>query len=374
MKKNLIVLGLLIMVVAVVFFTFKGVHALNNVIVSKKLEKLGFSEEAIVVIKDNDLGSLLINNKTYSVVLNEAFEEDDFFASAINIYASVEAENGYNSVAAINSLYKLKYNEVQIIKMFNKLNGADIDLIISYGYVSNINDYLDISIFKASKIERYINYSKENSGLNLDKIVAYVNIGLDNAFYTNVNEIEDPSNLLVLCNKYNKLPSNYEPENLVKISSKYSSGTKYLRKEANDAFTKMADKVESLDMHIYAASAYRNYSYQVNLYNNYAKADGVKEADTYSARAGHSEHQTGLAIDVSSPDGAFGYFIYTDEYKWVKDNAHLYGFIIRYEEGKEDITGYTAECWHLRYVGIDIATYIYNNKITYDEYYVMFLE
>ena len=119
---------------------------------------------------------------------------------------------------------------------------------------------------------------------------------------------------------------------------------------------------------------YEKVCYQENLYNNYVSRDGKAEADTYSARAGHSEHQTGLAVDVGSSNNTFSGFKYTDEYDWVKDNAHLYGFIVRYEEGKEWITGYMAEAWHLRYVGVEAATYIYENDITFDEYYVKFVE
>ena len=97
-------------------------------------------------------------------------------------------------------------------------------------------------------------------------------------------------------------------------------------------------------------------------------------ADTYSARPGHSEHQTGLAIDLAAFNSNLNNFEETKEYEWVKDNAHLYGFILRYPKGKEHITGYMFEPWHYRYVGTKVAKEIYEMDITFDEYYELFLK
>jgi len=102
--------------------------------------------------------------------------------------------------------------------------------------------------------------------------------------------------------------------------------------------------------------------------------DGVEEADTYSARPGFSEHQTGLTVDVDNAKLSYTDFDKTNEFKWMMENAHRFGFILRYPKDKEDITGYSYESWHYRYVGVDIATYIYEHNITLDEYYVRFIE
>ena len=96
-------------------------------------------------------------------------------------------------------------------------------------------------------------------------------------------------------------------------------------------------------------------------------------ADKYTARPGYSEHQTGLAIDVKDGSGQYAFFKNSDEYKWMKDNAHKYGFILRYPEGKEHITGFSFEAWHYRYVGVDVATFIYENDLTFDEYHMMYI-
>ncbi|SHM85198.1 D-alanyl-D-alanine carboxypeptidase [Ruminococcus flavefaciens] len=113
------------------------------------------------------------------------------------------------------------------------------------------------------------------------------------------------------------------------------------------------------------SSGFRSYATQNTIYNNYVASDGVEVADTYSARPGHSEHQTGLAIDVNSISNDF---IGTPECEWLAKNAHKYGFIIRYPKGKESITGYRYEPWHIRFVGIDTATAIYNSGLCLEEY------
>jgi len=132
--------------------------------------------------------------------------------------------------------------------------------------------------------------------------------------------------------------------------------------------------MKSIGLNIKAISTYRSYNTQQDLYNRYVKKDGEEEADTYSARPGHSEHQTGLAIDAYNITHSYLNFDQTNEYAWLKNNAHQYGFIIRYPEGKEYITGYMYEPWHFRYVGEEIASYIYYNNITFDEYYAKFID
>jgi D-alanyl-D-alanine carboxypeptidase len=124
------------------------------------------------------------------------------------------------------------------------------------------------------------------------------------------------------------------------------------------AFNNMQADAQALGLNLYISSGYRSYSYQENLYNNYVYQDGKEAADTYSARPGHSEHQTGLAFDLNTIDDSFAY---TDEGKWVAQNCYKYGLILRYPEGKEKQTGYKYESWHLRYVGKELAEKLYNN-------------
>lgn len=125
-----------------------------------------------------------------------------------------------------------------------------------------------------------------------------------------------------------------------------------------------AAAAEGLSM--WTASGYRTYQYQQQLYENYAARDGYDAADTYSARPGFSEHESGLAFDVNDPSNTFDD---TAEAQWLKEHCAEYGFIIRYPEGKEDITGFMYESWHIRYVGEEIATVIMENDICLEEYF-----
>ena len=141
-----------------------------------------------------------------------------------------------------------------------------------------------------------------------------------------------------------------------------------LTKQTKSSFEEMAAAAKKEKLDIYIVSGFRSYSYQENLYNNYVKRDGVKKADTYSARPGHSEHQSGLAFDLNSVKNSFAD---TKEGKWLADNCYKFGFILRYPKGKTDETGYMYEPWHFRYVGVELATILYNGGdwITMEDYF-----
>ena len=160
------------------------------------------------------------------------------------------------------------------------------------------------------------------------------------------------------------------------MNSKYYYGdSQSVRQEVYDAFIDMWNAANEEGIYLIVNSSYRTYADQDEVYNSYKDSYGEKEADAVAARAGYSEHQTGLAIDVFSKDNTSrATFKESLAYSWLEANAYKYGFILRYPEGKENITGYGAESWHYRYVGKDVAEYIYENDITFDEYYAYFIE
>ena len=155
---------------------------------------------------------------------------------------------------------------------------------------------------------------------------------------------------ILIANKTYALPSSYDP------------GTD---NEAYNALYEMEQDAAAEGIVLFLNSGYRDYYTQEAIYNNYVSMDGKAEADTYSARPGHSEHQTGLAFDLNSFEESFGE---TREGKWLAENCHKYGFIIRYPKGKEHITGYIYEPWHVRYLGKDVATKVYKSGLTLEEY------
>ncbi len=181
--------------------------------------------------------------------------------------------------------------------------------------------------------------------------------------------------ILILVNKTHALAEDYWPDDMVTVT-RYVEGvgnndTRKMRREAAEALEKLFAGAEAAGHQIKMRTGFRSYSYQASLFSSYASKNGEEAANKYSARAGQSEHQTGLCCDVSSPSvsWALSYnYGNTDEGKWLAAHAHEYGFIIRYLEGKEEITGYVYEPWHIRYVGVDAAKEIYEKGMCLEEY------
>lgn len=223
-------------------------------------------------------------------------------------------------------------------------------------------------------LERYIAY---NDGVKTPKeIVRDVNCNIDREFYTNTKPADLSNNNLILVNKYYYLDENYKPINAIVLTqNKYSNWSNdMLSKEAYDAFTKMVDDAKELGYYLIDTSAYRSYQTQNTLFNGYLQSNGLEWTLKSSAKPGYSEHQTGLASDIIKVGGTMYGFENTKEFEWIKENAHKYGFILRYPEGKEYLTGYKYEPWHYRYVGKEAAKYIYENDIVFEEYYAYFCE
>ena len=162
---------------------------------------------------------------------------------------------------------------------------------------------------------------------------------------------------ILLANKQNPLPSDYAPG---------------VNPDAQDAFGAMRAEALKSNIDLTAFSTFRDFARQKELYEGYVAKDGQEKADRYSARPGFSEHQTGLAFDIGESGAeqhwAAASFGDTEAGKWVADNAHRFGFIMRYPEGKEQLTGYMHESWHFRYVGKEAAKEIYDADITLEEY------
>ncbi len=236
------------------------------------------------------------------------------------------------------------------------------------------NEFSKLSYYKKENLDRYKAYKTSNPDLSIENIVTRVNLNLDKEIYTDTRPSTNLNTNYLLVNKFNYLDSNYIPENLELLDNSYAKSGIYLVKEAKDNIERLIDKAKNDGMNIRVISAYRSYSYQENLYNNYVKNDGVENADTYSARPGYSEHQTGLVVDVTRAFDDFNNFENTNEYNWMLKNAHNYGFILRYPKDKEDVTTYSFEAWHYRYVGVELAQKIKASNLTFDEYYVRYLE
>lgn len=188
--------------------------------------------------------------------------------------------------------------------------------------------------------------------------------------------VTEPTSISVMVNKQYKLPDGYTPSDLVypnvPFTFKEKIEKRMMRKEAAEALEKMFEAAKKDGISLAGVSAYRSHRTQTTLFNNYVKKDGEAAAKKYSAVPGHSEHETGLAIDVSGSTGkcaANDCFAGTPEAEWLQKHAPEYGFIIRYPKGKEAITGYQYEPWHIRYLGIEDAQNIAKKSLTMEEYF-----
>ncbi|MET3195770.1 M15 family metallopeptidase [Bacillus sp. OAE603] len=191
-----------------------------------------------------------------------------------------------------------------------------------------------------------------------------------------VKTVAQPAAVNVLVNKKYFLPKNYVPKDLVYPTVSFIFKEKIekrkMRKEAALALNKLFTGAKKDNIYLSGVSAYRSYVTQKAVFNRYVKEDGYANARKYCALPGSSEHQTGLAIDVSSSTGkcaAQSCFANTKEAKWLQSKSTNYGFIIRYPKGKESITGYKYEPWHIRYVGVPLAKQMKKRNITLEEYY-----
>jgi D-alanyl-D-alanine carboxypeptidase len=196
------------------------------------------------------------------------------------------------------------------------------------------------------------------------------------AFNKTQYSINDPTSIWVVVNKGRVLPSTYAPSDLavptipLRLSS--SAQEMHLRKEAATALQAMSAAANSQGIHLMLASGYRSYSTQVSVYGAEVKNYGLTQADRESARPGHSEHQSGLAADLEPASRACEVtqcFAGTPEGKWLAANSYTYGFIIRYQKDKENITGYEYEPWHVRYVGADLAKQIQGSGQVLEQFF-----
>ncbi|MDZ5474649.1 M15 family metallopeptidase [Bacillus sp. 31A1R] len=232
------------------------------------------------------------------------------------------------------------------------------------------------------KVESKDNSINESTNDQAAENIQQNELVLASEFFNQVKEvngkniIQNPTNVLALVNKQYNLPSSYSPLDLVRPDVSFSFGDEkleksYLRQEASDALEKMFNKAAQQDIHLVAVSGYRSYDRQAVLFDAEVNKVGKKKAVQVVAIPGSSEHQSGLAIDISSHSANL---ILTEEFgktvegKWLAKHAHKYGYILRYPKGKETITGYQYEPWHFRYVGVEAAKVIYKNKWTLEEY------
>lgn len=223
--------------------------------------------------------------------------------------------------------------------------------------------FQEVAYYRDFYEDRYKDCQARYTQWSHEEVVRWVNMGLDKPFYEGAECIEDVEALPLLVNKYHYLPEDYTPKDMVYWQSGEQLGT-----AAASAFLRLQSGAREVGHQIDITTAYRSISRQESLYQTLVAQGSVETADKQAARPGYSEHHTGNALDIYAINEE-GSFAQTAAYRWLADNSWQYGYIIRYPQGKEEITGYQFEPWHITYVGEETAQIMHEQGIeTLEEY------
>lgn len=358
LKKNAKIL--LAAIVALILIV-AGMLTIPGMIDRNNLKKLGYSEEAIEKIYELEWEGMILEGSLYSDNLNRSITKESFRKEFIDLYLNTDSLTD-DDFLLYSKLILKGYEKSDVLAMFSTLEFWEITPLLVFDFVEDAAAYM-------KDVDNHRVVNSQNAFTLSGNYITY---------YAETEQVENQGTIEMMVNKRYYLSSDYVPGSLENMSVVYASKGLTLNAEAYEALKLMCDDIQSVEgetkLRMYASSAYRDYAYQEELYDSYVRRYGEEEADTIAARPGHSEHQTGLTVDMaSSTSGGLSKFGESNEYQWMLQNAHKYGWILRYPEGKEDITGYSAEPWHWRYVGTDLATKIYNSKLTFDEYYMLYM-
>ena len=335
----------------------------------KIFTNLGYSEIASKEI-------LFSGNKEYVLskgenkTLNKAFESDIYKDEYLDNYSKINYVEHKDLIKNINTLIKRGYSNSDINIILSHGNNEDVLEFAKKDKVKYLEEFYYLDYAKLRYYDKYVEYST-TTGEDEETTVLYINLGMDKEVYQEPVIVDEFDHTL-LVNKYRKLSQDFVPYDLSKIPDEYASSELEASKMAIDAFIEMSNAAKSEGLGLIINSAYRSYDTQVKLCDEYKALYGQSYVDRYVAYPGHSEHQSGLAFDIGSTSSSV--FAKSKEYPWVIENAYKYGFIIRFTSKGQKITGFREEPWHVRFVGKTASEYIYKNKITYEEYYAMFID
>ena len=360
--KKLKVVGVVLGVFLAVFLFYSSqIHSLTE---------LGYSKEAsrrILFQFQKDYVLSVGKNKT----LNAAFESDDYNEKYLDQYSKIEYQNHEHLIRNINTLIKKGYSNDNISMILAHGSDSDVTEFAKRDKINYLEEFFSLPYAKLSNYDRYVDYSNE-TGEDDDTTVLAVNLDMDKENYEDPVIVTDFSTDM-LVNKHRSLTKDFEPDDLVSIDEEYAADdTQAGSRIAVNAFIEMYKDAQKEGYDLVINSSYRSYQDQEEVCNTYRDLYGDNYVTNYVAMPGFSEHQTGLSFDIGSKDT--NVFAESDEYTWIQENAHKYGFIQRFPEEYEAVTGFRAEPWHYRYVGKKIASYIYENNISFEEYYALFLD
>lgn len=271
-------------------------------------------------------------------------------------------------------LINIGYSKEEALIILKNFNEEELPFVLDNKKNSSLVALIQEKYFLKKNFTKYLDYLEKNKNVSIKDTVSLVNVGRSDDYYKNKIETDIEKGILINVNKYYYVNEDYVPNDLENISIRYSYAGNKLVKEANKAFYELCKAAEKEEFVIVVDTSYRSYKDQVNAYKQVRNAKGEREADKVAARAGHSDHQTGLAVNLKLKNVTYESFDETDGFKWLEENAQNYGFILRYPKDKEDITGFPYESSHYRYVGVEVAKQIKEENITFDEYYAFYVD
>lgn len=290
-----------------------------------------------------------------------------------NFYKRIEYQQT-NEYKLLEKGYTL--DQAKILQ--EKLSSDEIVNLLEQEKNDTIVDLVNEKYFLSKNLATYLEYHEDEVELSLSDVVAVVNVHANLNWYEITLDSDPSLNERVNVNKFYALSGDYTPDNLKNISLDYAYGNEGDNKlidYAYDAFIDLWNAAHEKGFYLMVNSSYRDYASQEAVYNDYKNAYGERRANEIAARPGHSEHQTGLVVDMTSTtEPNADSFSDSEAYKWLQEHAYEYGWIERYPEDKTYITGYSPESWHWRYVGEDVAKILHDEGITYDEYYAFYIE
>ena len=332
-KKLLLSSSTTLILILCLTFYFANISKRSNNTV-KTLSQMEIIKLQSIGISDDNVSLIEGETKTVSIVFSpeNCQNKDIAWSSNNNNIATVNSDGTISAISEGNCIISVNSTDDESIK-------ASVDVFVSKKLISppleNTDNNSNIQDIPKKDVEKI---SPEPETSKIPQISPNI--------VSNQNDFTYIDGILIV-NKTYSIPQTYNPgEN----------------SEARNAFNKMKSDAKNLGLSLCISSGYRSYKEQQLLYNKYISKNGIKATDISVAKPGHSEHQTGLAFDLHISEE-------TKEYNWLKDNAHLYGFIIRYPEGKQAITGFKFEPWHIRYVGTTLAEKLYHSKLCIEEYF-----
>lgn len=343
---SVITLGVIVLMAVGIIFCFSP---------EQRLRRLGYSADEVksftTLLNQNTIREVLGReyNASYPILL----EEEDFLADNFVKYLDALAQNNLDpsqTVALVN------HPDYEAGKTYSALM---LEIMQEENYLS-------------SRRERYFNLSSQESHITMNPraIVSLVNADRDYEFYTKTVPANPEDGTLILVNKYYYLDESYVPD-LVVMNASYGAVGVQVEREAYSALIEMANTALLNNIQLYVTSGYRSYTEQAEVYDSWVQSVGEDQAVNYAALPGYSEHQTGLALDIFALGETTKTFANCATAKWLAEHAAEFGFILRYSEGSEDLTGYDYEAWHFRYVGVEAATDIVSRQLTLEEYWAI---